>query len=57
VIRCGSKAEAVEWARRCPADDGDVIEVRRIFDPEDFGPEVAASEASLAEKLKRNLDP
>jgi hypothetical protein len=33
-----SQEEAVEWARRCPAQAGDVIEVRRVFAPEDFGP-------------------
>ena len=27
MIRVKSKAEAVEWASRCPAADGDVIEV------------------------------
>jgi hypothetical protein len=26
----------VEWAQRCPADPGDVIEIRRIFDTADF---------------------
>jgi hypothetical protein len=26
------KQEAVEWAQRCPAQDGDVIEIRPIFE-------------------------
>jgi len=30
LIQARSKAEAVEWARRCPARDGDVIEVRQV---------------------------
>jgi hypothetical protein len=26
----------VKWAQRCPADEGDVIEIRQIFDKADF---------------------
>jgi hypothetical protein len=33
-----SRDEAVEWAKRCPAGPGDVIEIRQVFGPEDFGP-------------------
>jgi hypothetical protein len=30
MIQVKSKKEAVEWAARCPAQDGDVIEVREV---------------------------
>ena len=30
IIQASSQEEAVEWARRCPALDGDMIEVRQI---------------------------
>jgi hypothetical protein len=30
VIDVRSRAEAIEWASRCPASDGDVIEVREV---------------------------
>jgi hypothetical protein len=40
MIQVKSKAEAVEWASRCPAADGDVIEVRQVFEMSDFPPEV-----------------
>jgi hypothetical protein len=30
LIQVKSREEAVEWARRCPAWDGDVIEVRQV---------------------------
>jgi hypothetical protein len=29
-------AQVVKWAQRCPADEGDTIEIRQIFGPEDF---------------------
>ena len=32
MIEVKSKAEAVEWAKRCPAQDGDVIELRQVQD-------------------------
>jgi hypothetical protein len=31
-----SKDEAIAWAKRIPAVDGDIIEIRPVFDPEDF---------------------
>ena len=49
--------EAVEWARRCPNPDGgeSVIEIRPVFDLEDFGesltPEVRAREERLRDRL------
>lgn len=40
LIEAGSREEAVAWARRVPAEDGDLIEVRQVFENEDFPPEV-----------------
>ena len=51
-----SKAKAVEWAQRCPALAGDTLELRQIFDPGDFGPEVAAKEAALMEEVGRQRE-
>jgi len=36
MVEAKSKQEVVEWAQRCPADDGDVIEIRQIFEAADF---------------------
>ena len=37
MIQARSLAEAKEWARRWPAiDAGAVIEIRQVFEPEDF---------------------
>jgi hypothetical protein len=36
LVDAPSKEEVVKWAQRCPADDGDTIEIRQIFGPEDF---------------------
>lgn len=36
MIEVGSLKEAIEWAKRCPAMANDIIEIRRVFEPEDF---------------------
>jgi|SRR5437667_5955526 len=33
-----SKEEAVAWVKRAPFGDGEEIEIRQVFEPEDFGP-------------------
>ena len=55
-----SKQEAVEWAKRIPFRDGEEVEIRQVFENEDFGdnltPEVKALEErnrQQAEKLRR----
>lgn len=43
-----SKEEAIEWVKRAPFDDGAEIEIRQVFEAEDFGeeftPELRAQE-------------
>jgi hypothetical protein len=36
MVEADSKEELVKWALRCPAEEGDVIEIRQIFDKADF---------------------
>lgn len=36
MVEANSKEELVEWAQRCPAEEGDVIEIRQIFGEADF---------------------
>lgn len=36
LIEVSSKDEAVQWAARCPAAEGDVIEVRRVYEPDEY---------------------
>ena len=53
LIQVKSKEEAVEWALRCPAEDQESeIEVRQLFDPEDFPPDVSAREQELQAELQ-----
>jgi hypothetical protein len=51
LIRANSMAEAVEWAKRVPAPHGECaecqIEIRQVFELEDFGPNPAVDRAKM----------
>lgn len=34
MVEADSKEQLVKWAQRCPADEGDIIEIRQIFGDE-----------------------
>jgi hypothetical protein len=58
MIRAKSKNEAIEWAKRVPFADGEVVEIRQVFEASDFPPEIlpaadAAREGALREELRR----
>lgn len=40
IIEVDSKEEAVEWAKRCPGSENEVIEVRQLQELSDFSDEV-----------------
>ena len=56
IIDVASKEEAISWAQKCPAAKGDTIEVRRIFEMEDFPPEIQNAPATevVEEAIKKN---
>lgn len=45
TIDVKSKEDAVEWASRCPLGEGDMIEVRRVYEMSDFSQDVQAAAA------------
>jgi hypothetical protein len=55
IIQAKSKAEVVEWMKRCPNPTGamGVLEIRQVFEAEDFGeaftPELREQEKRLME--------
>ena len=56
VWQVKSKQEAIEWAKRCPAQEGDVLEIRQVFDAADFGPEVARKEEELMNEIGKRME-
>jgi len=55
IIQVKSKEEAVQWAQRVPAAQGDVIEIRQIFEMSDFPEDVKkeADNPTVREQIKR----
>lgn len=50
-----SKAEALEWLKRAPMQDGDEVELRQIFDAEDFAPADPSGELRAKEQELRKI--
>ena len=55
---CASLQEATEWAKRCPNPmrDGSEIEIRRVFEAEDFGPAHTPELREQEERLRAELE-
>lgn len=59
--QCKSKEEAIEWVKRCPNphNEDSEIEIRQVFDAEDFGaeftPELREQEQRVFEQAKANV--
>jgi hypothetical protein len=60
LMQVGSFEEAVDWIKRCPNphDEPGEIEIRQIFEAEDFGeeftPELREQEARIREQAEQN---
>ncbi len=52
-----SKAEAIEWVKRCPNPTGaqSEIEIRQVFEAEDFGAEFTPALREHEERLRAQL--
>ncbi|MEP7339420.1 MAG: YciI family protein [Acidobacteriota bacterium] len=51
-----SKEEAIEWLKRSPFDGGAEIEIRQVFEAEDFGAEFTPELREQEERLRAQLD-
>ena len=49
MIQVGSKEDAIEWAKRCPASDNEVIEIRQVQEMSDFPADVQEAAAGFSE--------
>jgi len=47
--------EAIEWVKRAPFEDGDEIEIRPVFEAEDFGPELTPELREQEERLRAEV--
>ncbi|HEX6928980.1 MAG TPA: YciI family protein [Gammaproteobacteria bacterium] len=51
-----SKEEAIEWLKRAPFDGGTEIEIRQVFEAEDFGDEFTPELREKEERLKAEIE-
>jgi len=56
--KCKSKAEAIEWLKRCPNPTGEEgeLELRQIFEAEDFGAEFTPELREQEERLRNKIE-
>ena len=58
MIQVKSREEAIEWVKRWPPIDahgGLELEIRQVFEPEDFGPEFTPEIRKQEERLRAKL--
>lgn len=55
--QCKSKEEAIEWVKRCPNPhrEGGEIEIRQVFEADDFGAEFTPELREQEERLRAQI--
>lgn len=57
--QCKSKEEAIEWVKRCPnpmPGEESVIEIRQVFETEDFGAEFTPELREQEERIRAHAE-
>ncbi len=52
IWQCASRDEAIEWLKRAPFGGGTEIELRQIFETEDFGDELTPELREAEERMR-----
>jgi hypothetical protein len=57
IWKCKSLAEAIDWVKRCPNPAGEEseIEIRQIFEAEDFGAEYTPELKEQEDRLRAQI--
>lgn len=50
-----SKEEAIEWLKRAPFDGGTEVEIRQVFEAEDFGPAFTPVLREAEERMSKQI--
>jgi hypothetical protein len=58
IWQCKSLEEAIEWAKRCPNPTGDEgeLEIRQVFEAEDFGAEFTPELREQEDRLREQME-
>jgi hypothetical protein len=52
IWECASREEALEWLKRAPFDGGVEVELRQVFEAEDFGEQMTPELREANERLR-----
>jgi hypothetical protein len=55
VWECASRDEAIEWLKRAPFDGGVEVELRQIFEQDDFGDELTPELRETQDRLRAHV--
>ena len=57
IWQCKSKEEAIEWVKRCPNPHNEEteVEIRQLFEAEDFGAELTPELREQEERLRAQI--
>jgi hypothetical protein len=55
ILQVRSLDEVVEWLKRSPLDGGVTVEVRRVFESEDFGDEFTPEARAAEERMRAEI--
>src|SRR5262245_37787256 len=55
MFQVRSREEAIEWVKRAPFDSGAEIEIRQVFEAEDFGAELTPELREQEERLRAQM--
>ena len=53
IIQVKSREEAIEWAKRVPVSENEIVEVRQMQEMADFTPEIQKAASKLVDLQKR----
>ena len=56
ILQVKSLDEAIEWVKRAPFDGGTEIEIRQVFEADDFGDELAPELRENAERVRAEAE-
>jgi hypothetical protein len=55
LLQVKNKDEAIAWMKRAPFDGGTVIEIRQVFEADDFGPEFTPELRAQEERQRAQI--
>ena len=55
LLQAKSRDEVIEWMKRAPFDGGTEIEVRQVFEAEDFGAEFTPEARAAEERMRAQI--